>query len=350
MADLVPLVVTDDPSLIDDAARWCAALGAAPEIARDVAAARREWRRAAVVVVGEDQVDDLARAGVSRRDHVVVVADEPARRWAAAIDVGATAVCARHDEDRLLALVAAGLDGRGEACVVSVVGGSGGAGASTLSVALGLGASRRGLRSVVVDADPLGGGVDLVLGSERADGLRWGDFAGTRGRIDATSLGSALPFHRGVATLGWAAGADRTLPSSLPGVLDATIKGFDVVVLDVPRRPDDTAAELLGRSVLSLVLVPEEIASVAAARHVLARVGALAPSTGLVSVARRGGIGAAAVADAVEMPVMARLRQDRRLRGAVDRGHGPGGSRPTRRVVEAVLDALGLERASRRAQ
>ncbi|MET0448843.1 MAG: hypothetical protein ABW004_10565, partial [Aeromicrobium sp.] len=194
------------------------------------------------------------------------------------------------------------------------------------------------------DADPLGGGLELVLGAERADGLRWDDFGSTRGRVDAGSFAGVLPVHRGVSSLSWGTGARRELPPSVPTVLDAAVRGFDVVAADVPRRLDTAGAEIVGRSVLTVLLVPEEIAAVAAARQVASLLDGCAPAIGLISVARRSGIGPGAVSDALELPVLARLRPDRRVRGTVDRGLGPGGSRRLRRAADAVLDALGLEK------
>jgi len=340
-----PLIVTTGERMIDDGLRWCAAVGTTPEIARDLTSARRAWRTAAAVIVGDDVVDELARTSLPRREHVLVVADEPAQWWAVAVELGAVAVCRPHEEDRVVEMLSAALDGSGEACVVSVVGGVGGAGASTFIAALGLAAHRRHLRPLVIDADPLGGGLDLVLGAERAEGVRWGDFGSTRGRLDAASLTDVLPACHGVSHLAWTRDSPRRLPGSWPAVMSAAVRGFDVVAVDVPRHLDDVAAELIGRSVLTLLVVPEEIASVAAARHTLAAVSRAAPASGLVSVARPAGLGRAAVEEALGMPVMARIRPDRRLRGAVDRGQGPGRSRSLRRAADTVLDALGLERS-----
>ncbi|NRQ49360.1 septum site-determining protein Ssd [Aeromicrobium stalagmiti] len=339
-----PLIATTDEHLIDLAQRWCAALGASPEVARDVTAARRSWRRAAAVVVGDDLVGALAGAGVSRRDHVVVVARTPEACWPAAVGLGATVVCEPVEEDRVLGALAAALDGRDEACVVSVVGGSGGAGASTLAAALAVVAGQRGFRALAFDADPLGGGLELVLGAERAEGLRWHDFAVTRGRIDAGSLADVLPEHRGVASLSWTRDERGPLPESLPAVVTAAVRGFDLVAVDVPRQLDPAGVDLVGRSVLTLLVVPEEIGAVVAARTVAGRLADSAPSTGLVTVARPGGIGPGAVSEALGLPVLVRLRHDRRVRGAVDRGHGPARSRAVRRAASAVLDAVGLER------
>ena len=136
-----------------------------------------------------------------RREHVVLLAREPSEWWPDAVALGAAAVCGLHEEERILEALAAALDGRGEACLVSMIGGSGGVGASTLAVALGLAAQRRGLRSLLFDADPLGGGLELLMGAERAEGLRWHDFDATRGRLSAGSLADVLPVHHGVSDL-----------------------------------------------------------------------------------------------------------------------------------------------------
>ncbi|AWB90999.1 septum site-determining protein Ssd [Aeromicrobium chenweiae] len=339
-----PLIATADAQLIELAQRWCAALGTSPEVARDVTAARRSWRGASAVIAGEDLADGLVGAGVTRRDHVVIVAREPATCWPVAVELGAAAVCGLFEEDRVLAALASALDGRDEACVVSVVGGSGGAGASTLVAALAVVAGRRGFRSLAFDGDPLGGGLELVLGAERAPGLRWHDFAMTRGRIDAGSLADVLPVHHGTATLSWARDERGPLPESLPAVVTAAVRGFDLVAVDAPRQLDPAGVELVGRSVLTVLLVPEEIAAVMAARTVLERLRRSAPAVGLVTVARRGGIGPGPVAEALDLPVLVRHRHDRRLRSAVDRGQGPAHSRALRRTAAAVLDALGMER------
>jgi secretion/DNA translocation related CpaE-like protein len=343
-ADL-PLIATADEQLLDDALRWCAAVGATPEVAADVTAARRSWRQAPVVIVGDDLAERLVAADLPRRDHVLLVARDPARWWPGAVALGALGVFGSHDEDGILEALSSALDGRGEACLVSVVGGSGGVGASTLAAALALSAGRRGLRSMLLDADPLGGGIELVLGAEHAEGLRWRDVDATRGRLSAGSLADVLPTHRHVATLSWDRSERPELPESVPSVLAAAVRGFDVVVADVPRHLDAVGADIVGRSVLTVLVVAEEVRAVGAARHVLARVQECAPAVAVVSVSRSGGIGPDAVAEALGLPVLARHRHDRRIRSSVDRGHGPGRSRAARRTSAILLDALGLEAA-----
>jgi secretion/DNA translocation related CpaE-like protein len=344
MPDLAaPLIATADELLLDDALRWCAAVGAVPEVAPDLTATRRSWRQASVVIVGEDLAGSLARAALPRREHVVLLAREPSQWWPDAVALGAVAVCGAHEEERILEVLAAALDGRGEACLVSMIGGSGGVGASTLAVALGLAAQRRGLRSLLLDADPLGGGLELLMGAEGAEGLRWHDFDATHGRLSAGSLADVLPVHHGVSTLSWDRSATAVLPDAVPSVLTAAVRGFDLVIADVPRHLDEFGADIVGRSVLSVLVVAEDICGVGAARHVLDRLQRLASSIAVISVSRPGGIGPAAVSDALGLPVLARHRVDRRIRVAVDRGYGPRRSRTARRTATTLLDTLGLD-------
>ncbi|MCW2831884.1 MAG: hypothetical protein JWP31_2576 [Aeromicrobium sp.] len=338
-----PLIVTGDEQLLDDALRWCAAAGAIPDLAHDVASARRSWRHAAVVLVGDDLAEVMSRADLPRRDDVVVVARDPADLWPAAVALGAVAVCRPHEEDRVLELISSALEGGGEACVVSLVGGCGGVGTSTLAASLALAGGRRGLSTLLLDADPSGGGLELLMGAERVDGLRWHDFGASRDRLSAGSLADVLPVHRDVATLSWRPTERGPLPGSMPSVLTAAMRGFDLVVADVPRHLDVHASDVVGRSVLSLLLVPEEICGIAAARQTLEQMRDCAPAVALVTVARPGGVGPAAVSEALELPVLVRHRHDRRVRGAIDRGHGPGRSRAGRRTSARVLDTLGLE-------
>ncbi len=344
MADAdLPLIVTADERLLDDALRWCAAVGVTPEVANDVTAARRAWRRAPVVIVGADLAGRLVGADMTRREHVLLVAVDPAHVWSIAVDLGAVGVFAPADEDRILEALSVALDGRGEACLVSVVGGSGGVGASTLSAALAIGGQRRGLQTMLFDADPLGGGLDLVLGSEGAEGLRWRDLDSASGRLRAESLADVLPVHGGIATLSFDRDPAGSLPASVPSILAAAVRGFDLVVADVPRHLDAHGVDILGRSVLTVLVVAEEICGVGAARQVLAILEHCTPAVVVVSVSRPGGLGRAAVVEALGRPIQVRHRFDRRVRGAIDRGHGPGASRSSRRTAAALLDLLGLD-------
>ena len=343
----LPLIATADDRVLDDALRWCAAVGCTPEVAAGVAAARRSWRGAPVVVVGDDLAPELARAQLPRRDHVLLLARSRDDAWPLAVALGAVDVLTGDDEKRALDTLTLALDGRGEACLVSVIGGVGGAGTSTLAASLALAGADRGLQSLLLDADPLGGGLELVLGTEAVDGLRWHDLGVADGPVAAESLAEVLPRRDALATLSWGRDGPDEVPAALGGVLSAAVRGFDLVVADVPRHLEPAGAELVSRSVLTVVVVPEEVRAVGSSRRVLERLQPHTSVVAIVAAGRSGGIGRLAVAEALGRPVIARFRHDRHIRTAVDHGHGPGRSRTARGVATTVLDLLGLDAASR---
>lgn len=340
------LVATADPDVLDDALRWCAAVGTTPEVASDAVAARRAWVSAQGVLLAADLAGPLARTTPPRRAGVLMLQDGtvPASDalWHHALALGAEAVLDAADEARVLDHLGRLLDGGGEAACLAVVGAVGGAGASTLAAAVGLEAARRGHRPVLVDADTRGAGVDLVLGAERVEGLRWPELGGADGHIGAARLARSLPEHRGVAVLACARDGAPVPAATAPDVLTAAARAFDVVVADVPRHLDVLGTAALGRCEGAVLVVPEDVRCVAAGRIVLARVSAYVPRVVLVTVRRPGGVGSGPVADALRLPVVARVGHDRRVRADVDHGRGPGRSRTYRRASERVLDVLGL--------
>ena len=116
----LPLIATSDDRMLDDALRWCAAVGCTPEVAPGVAAVRRSWRAAPIVVVGDDLAPVLAQAQLPRRDHVLLLARSREEAWPLAVALGAVDVVTGDDESRALDALTLALDGRGEACLVSV--------------------------------------------------------------------------------------------------------------------------------------------------------------------------------------------------------------------------------------
>lgn len=340
-ATTAPLVCTGDDALLDVLLDWCSAVGVVPDVVRDAGMARRAWRSAQLVIVGDDVAAEIARDLPPRRAGVFVVA-RPGRPqpWDHAVSVGAEDVLDTADRDGALAALTAAVDGSGDACVIAVVGGAGGAGASCYAATLALEAGRRGHRILLVDGDPLGGGLDVLLGIEKAAGLRWP--AGPQRRaVTARSLAEALP-HTGNV---WVLTAGRPdAPGDLAsaaGLLAAARRGFDVVVCDVDRHVDAVGAELLAHALLTVVVVPEDVRSLAAATSVVRRVSAHAASLAVVTARRRPGLSRATVESALGLPVIAQVRPDRRLQEALDHGVGPSGSSALRRAVRPLLDLVG---------
>ena len=200
------LLLTRDPVLAADVRRLVVVAGADPCEATSAAQARRTWRSAAAVVVGDDLLAEAAGAGLERRDGVAVVSRaRDALCWDAALALGADAVLELPSDERLLLLrlADAALGQVRPARCVGVLGAAGGAGASVLSVALGLAVARRGASAVVVDADPGSPGLDLLLAAEDDRGARWGDLVGVSGQLDPETLRAALPVgHRAGGAVG----------------------------------------------------------------------------------------------------------------------------------------------------
>jgi secretion/DNA translocation related CpaE-like protein len=225
--------------------------------------------------------------------------------------------------------------------VVGVVAGSGGAGATTFAGALGQVAAERG-RAVVVVADPLGPGVDRVLGLEDRDGVRWDGLCHTTGRLSARSLREAMPRREDLAALTWRAGATGTLQAfAVREVLSAAQRGHDFVVVDLPRSGDPLVDELAARCDRLLVVVVPTVAGVASAVRICAR----HPDPSRVRlVVRGGGAESAAIARATRVPVLATMSDQRGLAESIDLGLGPVRSRrgALGRAAGDVLDQLAL--------
>jgi secretion/DNA translocation related CpaE-like protein len=337
-----PLFVTRDETLLDELLRLGAAAGVTPEVAPDGVAALRSWTAAPLVLVGADLAAALAELQPVRRPgvHVVAwgrVADDLFRT---ALEVGAENVAElpRSETWVVETLTDLGDARRARGLVLGVMGGSGGAGATTFACALGQMAAMGG-HAVVVDCDPLGPGVDRVLGLERQDGFRWDALCQTTGRLSARSLREALPRRGALGVLSWYAGSTGTLqPFAAREALSAARRGHDTVVLDLPRSPDGVVDELAARCDRLLVMVVPSVAGVAAAARVCRR---LADLTGLRLVLRGNGIAPAEIAVATGVPVVATMLDQRGLEESIDLGLGPVRSPRGRlgRAAQGVLAA-----------
>lgn len=335
------LVVTSDPVFVDDAQRWCAAVGVVPDCAFDARAARRGWRDAIAVIVDADAMEQLAEADLARRDHLVVVARRPDEAWRAAVALGAAALVERHDDAAVLGSLAAAVDGSGEACMIAMVGAAGGVGVSTLAAATAFLGARRGAAAVLVDGDPSGAGIDLLVGAEGEPGLRWPDLDLAHDHVKASSLVAALPSREGVSLVSFdrrvATGAAAPTP-----VLSAVTRGGDLVVADVPRHLDALGLDLVARSTLTVLVVPERVRAVAAAQLLVERLTDLAAAVVVVSRAAPAGLGRHDVARILGLAVVARIGGDRAVAPQAEHGLALPRSGTVRRAAGVVLDAVGV--------
>ncbi|HNP55929.1 MAG TPA: hypothetical protein PK331_13845 [Gordonia sp. (in: high G+C Gram-positive bacteria)] len=345
MDELLVLVGAD---LVDDVGRCAVAAGYRGVVgtgAGDVVA----WQRASAVVVDVETVGALVDPEIVRRHSVFLVCgpDESADLWREAFELGVRDVIALpHDEGRLVAaLTDLRAPVRDGGRVVAVLGGHGGAGATTLAAAVGLaathGVSGRGV--LLVGPDEVGAGIDLMLGIEDVPGPRTCDLNAVGGRLNHATLREALP--RVGQRLSVLAAGERAAPSrveSVAAAVDSGRFGGDIVVVDVPRTNPALRTELLRRADFTVLVSQATLSAVAATRATRADIDDV---VGHIELVLRGpapgGLPADEIAWAVGVALLGAYRSDPSLTARME-----GGSlRPTRRsplgkIAESVCRRL----------
>ncbi len=337
------LIVTEDEELLDDLLRLCAAAGTEPEVAFGAAVRPGSWESAPLVLVGDDCAGRLE--AVLRRSGVLLVGrdldDEGV--WRRAVAIGAEHVLMLPDAEPWLAdRIADAAEGVGDpALTIGVLGGRGGAGASTLACALAIAAARAGRRTVLIDGDPLGGGIDVLLGGERAGGLRWPDLAESQGRVSSGALEESLPRLHDLSVLSWDRGDSVVItPQAMRSVLAAARRRGGVVVVDLPRRLDDGVVEALSQTDVGLLVVPAELRAIAAADRVASRVGMVLRDLRVVGRGPFGaGLDGEEIARLLRLPLAGTVPHDPSLPAIVHRGAPPGADTrgPLARFCDAFL-------------
>jgi secretion/DNA translocation related CpaE-like protein len=324
----LPLVVTADPDLLDDLLRLAAAGGTELDVAPDPAAARSRIPGAPLVVIGVDQAAACLRARVPRRPGTLVVGHPPEAETAAKIaqDLGAEHLIELPTAEswlvnRFAARDAPAPPGR----VLAVIGGRGGAGASILAGALAVTAAGGGHRTLLVDADPVGGGLDLVLGWEGVDGLRWPGLAATGGRVHPPALLKALPHRGDLVLLSFARDEVCPVPAeAMAATMDAARRGRDVIITDLPRQLDDAAALALASADQALMIVPAELRATAAASRIATVVRVHCDNLAVVVRGPAPGkLRATEVARSIGLPLAGSLRPEAAVCRALEKGDAP---------------------------
>ncbi|GAA4506308.1 septum formation initiator [Actinoallomurus oryzae] len=347
------LIVSGDSELVDDLLRLAAAADVEARVASDALAARSAWRDAALVVAGPDLVAELADRAPPRRPGVILATADPDGEsvYRLAVDIGAQDVAALPDAETWLVerMAAATEPSVSGATTIAVMGGRGGAGASVLAAALASSAAKRGLRTLLVDGDPLGGGIDLVLGAERTPGARWSDYAERRGRLSSTALHDSLPACEGLAILSWHRGAvEPVAPETMRSVLDAAVRGFDLVVTDLPRQLTEASAEALAAADITLIVVPAEVRAAVAADRVADQARRYTRDLRLVVRGPApGGLKPDVIAESLRLPLAGVMSADRHLPTAIERGESPGSGGPLNAFCARFLGGLPTARRPR---
>ena len=299
-----------------------------------------------MLLVGVDQAPELAELRLPRRAEVYLLAETgsapEAYRWS--ITLGA-AVVVVPGSVRWLSGAIAELSRRpsGSGQTVCVTGGSGGVGTSTLAAGLAFRAARSGRRSVLVDLDPTGGGLDLLVGAERLDGWRWPRLASARGHLG--DLRDQLPSVDGVDLLSMGRGVEATTPSpeAVRAVLGALTASHELTVADVPRHVGVDWLEPLASASAWLLVVRDDLRGVTAGRERLRMLQAAGIDPGVVvRTGRSRRIDPHSVADGVGARLLAVLAAEPGLLLAAERGDPPGrsGRSPLGQVARRLLEQV----------
>jgi secretion/DNA translocation related CpaE-like protein len=354
-----PLMVVDDSELLDELLRLAAVAAVQCDVAPDPASARARFATAPFVLVGVGLAQACARARLPRRPGVVLVSSDAsgAPPWELAEILGAEHIAVLPAAEpwlveRFLDMVGDHTSGglpestlpRGR--TVAVLGGRGGAGASVFAAALTVTAARQGFRALLVDGDPLGGGVDLVLGWESLAGPRWPALARACADVGPATPIGPLPSRGDLTVLSWDRDGGLTVPTeAMAAALDSGGEAHDLVVVDLPRRIDDACGLALGAADRALLLVPAELRACAAAARVAA---AASVHTETLAVVVRGpapgGLKAPEIARALDLPLAGWLRVEPKLAYALERGEPPAGTGkgPLAQLCQRILADLNL--------
>jgi secretion/DNA translocation related CpaE-like protein len=319
------LAVLAEPALRDEVERVAAAVGVRVVHAGSASSvSRKAWSAAAAVVLDEAAAGWCAQTGLPCRARVIVVTGtEPAQAtWAAAIEVGAQHVLMLPAQERDLVreLADASESARDNSVcgdVVAVIGGRGGAGASLFAAGLAQAATD----PLLVDLDPWGGGIDLLVGGETTPGVRWPDLALQGGRLNWSAVREALPRHRGISMLSGTRHGFELDARAVDAVIDAGRRGGATVVCDLPRRLTEAAQAALDTADLVVVVTQADVRACAATAAIVPVLIGINPNVGLVVRGPSpGGLRADEVAALAAVPLLASMKPDPRLAEQLEHG------------------------------
>jgi len=323
-------LVSAEAGLVRLAQASAAASAASLTVVASCEGLRGLWRNSSAILVGSDQVEEVVRLALPRRDNVYLVGYPDARellcRWSMPL---AASVIQLPDGSKWLSRVIAGRTGGTDVgAVVAIRGGAGGVGASTLAVGVAVAAVRRGLKVALVDCDPLGGGLDLLMGGENTPGWRWDKLRNSSGQI--ADIRAMLPQVEGVTVVSMERSNPQPVPQgALEAVVDCLGRSHHLVVMDVGRQVME--ASVVRRSV---VVSAQTVRALAATRVGLGELDL--SECGLV-VRKGGSVSAHDAARALQLPLITAVPTLADLPRLADRGIAPSLAGAWRRACTTTL-------------
>ena len=167
-----------------------------------------------------------------------------------------------------------------------------------------------------------------MLGLENSDGIRWDSMLQTTGRLSSRSLREALPRTGQLSVLTWPTDRPASLQAfAMREVLSAGRRGFDAVVVDLPRHRDAVVDETISRCDHVVLVSTLTVPGVTAAARVAHRLPETTPTRHLVTRGNRAGVAPEAVSRLLRIPLVATMGDQRGLDEAINLGAGPARSR-----------------------
>lgn len=233
---------------------------------------------------------------------------------------------------------------------IVVTGAHGGAGASTVAAALSVFAARQGRRVCLIDGHFGGGGLEVVLGVEQVQGLRWSDFIRAQGRIDMDAVMPALLQWQGVSVLSARRTMTQTPKEEAVAAILGSLPGSTTVIVDAPVAWVQHAGLPVGTRTRTVIVTGRSLVGVAGALAVKNRLGNGAghpearESAGLVVTSHQHrAMTPGQVAGAVGLDLWADVRNDRSVPLATELGTGPlGGRGGAKKDLGRLAQFLGL--------
>lgn len=337
------LLVTGRDELHEAVERIVAAAGGQLRTVHDVREAAPFWESAGSVVVGSDIRELPSRRGAPAV--LVGLSTDGEGLWHLAAAIGAERVAVLPEATAWLAeYLSRSRSPESGGLVLGIIGGCGGAGATSTAVWMAQAASRHGARVLLVDGDPWGGGLELALAAEETPGLRWPDLAQASGSIDPRQLAESLPLTGGFSFLSWPGSRDRHAgvdAATVAGVLDAARRGYELVLVDIGRGREPLRA--FGWECDRIVVVaPAQLRSAVATARLLSEFPPV--RAGLAVRGIRGApLDSALIAESVGLPLCGIVPDLRGAAAATELGRllDTGKRRAVRRFAESVLEFSG---------
>lgn len=353
----VLLLVTADSRIINVVKSVVDPLGIDVQVVTSPLIARETWESTEFVLVGSDLAGECVENLAPRRAHLIVVhlKEQPEVGvltkpnferdiWRHAVALGAENVLELPTANFWLVdalspfAIPDPVKGSSGGNVISIIGGSGGAGASTFAANLAAIALTQGMSSVVIDLDQFGGGIDLLLGAEEITGTRWPDIDPGAGRIAGETLTAALPKVNGVSFLS----QSRTAPSEIAlevvaAVVDAARRAFDLVVLDLPREQSECNGLLIGQSLVTCVITRNHVRAIAASISLSQWVKKCGSQNRFVLISDSKGLGLPDVCGALGDPGITEIAFMPAMTTRADEGDPPGINSGYRDVCQSLL-------------